>query len=191
MCNNLGSSVIKLAEVSTLMFFKALALAVSGPLFLSGWLALDRASLVVLRGSASLETPQQAVEDGPGVAAEFGMSGRSGTGARASAESSSSPTTSRPPCAACECSTAANGPESTEFGFAGRIVYRAAVAGDTELQRLVLLLALLYGAFASTCGWACRGCCSDGSGRSSSVAAEVRRTRGAGYRAGLTPPRVL
>ena len=159
------------------MFLKAFVLAVSGPLLFSGWLALDRASLVVLRGSATFETPQQVNEDGASATADI----------EDSAESTTSSTTSRGPCAACEC----QGPDPVEFGFTARIVYRAAVAGDDELQRLVWLLAFLYGAVAVTCGWACRGCCADGSGRSSAVAAEVRRTRGAGYRAWLTPPRVL
>ena len=174
------------------MFFKALALAVSGPLLLSGWLALDRASLIVLRGSSTFETPQQAVEDGPSATAEFGFSGSSDVGARSSAESSTSPTTSSAPCAPCVCSSSATTPDPAEFGFTARIVYRAAVAGDDELQRLVWLLAALYGAVAATCGWACRGCWADGGGgRTGSVAAERLRTRGAGYRAGLAPPRVL
>ena len=166
------------------MFLKAVALAVSGPLLFSGLWSLDRASLVVLRGLV-YEAPQQ---DGPDSAAEAGGSGAADLAGEIRRVGTSSSSTSPAPCAPCQCPPAA--PDERRFSFAGRVVYRAAVAGDDELHWLVWVLIALYWAVAALCGWSWRACLGPQAGsRTSALAAERHRPRGAGYRAGLTPPR--
>ena len=170
------------------MFVKAVALAVSAPLLFSGFWTLDRASLVVLRGSI-FETPQHE-GDGPGDIPGAELDGVAEMAVKLRGSSTSSTTPSPTPCPPCQCPPAA--PDERQFRFAARIIYRAAVAGDDELHWLVWILAALYGAVAALCGWSWRACLGAQAGsRPGSLASERHRPRGAGYRAGLTPPREL
>jgi hypothetical protein len=176
------------------MFLRAVVLgfSVACPLFL-----LEQGASF-LRGSKFLQPepgPDQTVNDGGRVFdvefwGEFGQREAGSEGEGVVSSSSSSSTTSTP-CPACVCGPGVrpSGLAPDEYGFAARVAYRAAVANDPEFDLIVLGFVVLYGLAAGTCGFALQGCWADlASRRSSSVATERLRPRGAGYRAGLTAP---